>query len=139
VKVIVAGSRWINNFAPVEYAIAAARVHWEFVDETIDEIVTGGAMGIDAIAKEIAVLGEIPHREFKADWLNYGKAAGPIRNRAMAEYADALILVWDGKSRGSANMLATAQQFKLRIFECLVSHEVAMRYVIAPHWRVCVG
>jgi len=38
----------------------------------------------------------------------YGNAAGPIRNKQMAEYADALVAVWDGKSRGTKNMIDTA-------------------------------
>ncbi len=36
---------------------------------------------------------------FAADWNKYGKKAGPVRNRKMADYAEALIAVWDGKSR----------------------------------------
>lgn len=36
-----------------------------------------------------------------ADWDRYGNAAGPIRNRKMAEVADALVAVWDGRSPGT--------------------------------------
>lgn len=58
-----------------------------------------------------------------SDWKRDGKAAGPIRNRAMAEYADALILVWDGSSRGSGNMLGEARRHDLRVFERTVEVE----------------
>lgn len=51
----------------------------------------------------------------KADWDAHGKAAGPIRNRKMAQEADALLLLWDGKSKGSASMLAEAKRTGLQI------------------------
>lgn len=60
-------------------------------------------------------------KEFPADWDTYGRPAGQIRNRAMAKYADALILIWDGVSRGSAGMLRYAKELGLEIFECVVS------------------
>lgn len=65
----------------------------------------------------------IPVRFFPADWDAYGDAAGPIRNREMARYAEALILVWSGHSKGSANMLHQAQSAGYaaeRIFQHLV-------------------
>lgn len=34
----------------------------------------------------------------------------------MADYADALVLVWDGHSRGSADMLARAVRGGLKVF-----------------------
>jgi hypothetical protein len=46
----------------------------------------------------------------------YGKSAGPIRNRAMAEYAGALIAIWDGSSRGTLNMIETAKKLELKVF-----------------------
>lgn len=39
-----------------------------------------------------------------ADWTTYGKKAGYIRNEAMAEKADAVIVFWDGKSPGAGHM-----------------------------------
>jgi hypothetical protein len=48
---------------------------------------------------------------FKADWDTYGKAAGHIRNRAMAEAgADLCVAFWDGKSRGTKNMIEEARR-----------------------------
>lgn len=57
---------------------------------------------------------------FPADWDAHGKAAGPIRNREMAQYGDALLLIWDGKSRGSASMLKEARSAKLPIMQVII-------------------
>jgi len=39
------------------------------------------------------------------EWNRLGKRAGPMRNKRMAEYTDAAIIIWDGKSPGSRNMV----------------------------------
>lgn len=52
---------------------------------------------------------------FPADWNKHGKAAGPILNAEMAEVADALIAFWDGKSRGTANMIQLAKDKGLKV------------------------
>ncbi len=51
-------------------------------------------------------------------WDIHGKSAGHIRNAEMADYADALIAFWDGKSRGTANMIENARKrgLKIKIF-----------------------
>lgn len=54
---------------------------------------------------------------FFADWRGRWRAAGPERNARMASAADALVLVWDGGSRGSASMLRLARWQGLRIVE----------------------
>lgn len=70
------------------------------------EIVHGGARGVDAAAHDLFD-GVLPVRVFPPDWKAFGKAAGPIRNREMAAYADVMLAVWDGKSRGTKNMIET--------------------------------
>lgn len=71
----------------------------------ITEIVSGGARGPDKHGELIAKVNNIPLRVFPADWDTHGKAAGHIRNSEMGVYADALIAVWDGKSKGTAHMV----------------------------------
>jgi len=90
--------------------------------EIVTEIVEGGAKGVDASACYFAekVYG-FPTKRFSADWETHGKAAGPIRNRQMAEYADALLLIWDGKSRGSANMKKEMQKLGKAIYEVVIN------------------
>jgi len=61
--------------------------------------------GADYIGELYAKHIGVPVRDFPADWIAHGNAAGPMRNRQMAKYADALIAFWDGKSKGTANMI----------------------------------
>lgn len=50
---------------------------------------------------------------FPADWKTHGMAAGHIRNHAMAKASDAAIILWDGESRGAANMIKQSQKEKI--------------------------
>lgn len=72
----------------------------------ITEVVSGGAKGADSEGEAWAESRSIPVKRFPADWKTHGKAAGPIRNRQMAEYADTLITFPGG--RGTKNMIEEA-------------------------------
>ena len=105
-KLIIAGTRSFNDYELLRSVIAQLfmkRRCW-----TIDwneEIVSGGAPGADTLAVRYATEADMPFKVFPADWKKYGRSAGPRRNRQMAEYADAAIVFWDGKSRGTQNMI----------------------------------
>lgn len=85
----------------------------------ISEVVSGGAPGADASGESYAHFNGLPVRKFPADWQTHGKAAGPIRNRQMAEYADGVALFPGG--RGTASMFAEAQKAGIEIFDFRVS------------------
>lgn len=108
-RVIIAGSRQ----AEYHHVIKA------LVDRPFDitEVVCGCAKGADTHGRTWADKYGIPVKSFPANWDLYGKSAGPIRNDEMAKYADALVLVWNGRSPGSANMLKTAKIHGLTIHE----------------------
>lgn len=112
-KVIIAGSRTINNYKAILDAVSLSKLD-------ISEVVSGGASGVDSTGKHWADLHNIPVKRFPANWEFYGKSAGFIRNGEMAEYADALILVWDGESKGSKHMLAAMRRRKKPIYEMIV-------------------
>jgi len=74
----------------------------------ITEVVSGRASGADELGEFYANDRAIPIKYFPAQWGQYGTSAGPIRNGQMADYAEALIAFWDGKSKGTANMIKQA-------------------------------
>ena len=112
-KVIIAGSRNFYDRIIIERAI-------EYSKFTITELVCGKCSGVDSVGEEWGKNNDIHVEPFPADWDTYGNAAGPIRNEQMAKYADALILVWDGKSRGSASMLRLAKKHNLNISQYMI-------------------
>lgn len=85
------------------------------------EIVSGGcSTGIDSCAKIFAKDHGYQYIEFPADWNQFGKSAGPRRNSQMAEYADALLLIWDGESKGSANMKMLMRALDKPVYEVIL-------------------
>lgn len=73
----------------------------DYLPEDTDEIVSGGARGIDSCAKKYALLNGIKYKEFLPDYDKYGRSAPLKRNLEIIEYADTVIAFWDGKSRGT--------------------------------------
>lgn len=74
------------------------------------EIVSGACpTGADYYGEQYAKERGFSLRRFPADWQQYGKRAGAVRNRQMAQYGDALIAFWDGKSKGTKIMIDEAQ------------------------------
>jgi hypothetical protein len=96
-KLVVAGSRTLY---PHQFQMYDWLKHFHIDIDDVEEFVNGGCpTGIDKYCNDW-----FTSTIFEADWDTHGKAAGPIRNRQMAEYGDALLLIWDGESRGSKNM-----------------------------------
>ena len=81
----------------------------------ITEVVSGTANGVDKLGEQFSKEFDILLTQFPADW-SKGKYAGHHRNLEMAKYADACIVIWDGKSSGSANMIQTAVNRRLKLF-----------------------
>lgn len=108
-KCIIAGSRHMP-FSSYHLIPAAVARFQDITGRKITEVVCGMARGADTLGKKWAVcVANLPVKDFPADWDKNGKAAGPIRNGEMADYADGLIVfIWDG-SRGSQNMLEQMQ------------------------------
>lgn len=104
-KTVIAGGR--------NYTLTKDDIMW-LNTLPISEVVSGGALGVDIGGEQWARTKGIPVRRFPADWATHGKAAGPIRNAQMAEYADAVVLFPGG--RGTANMRSEAKKAGLTFF-----------------------
>ena len=108
-KVIIAGSRQINDYQVVVDAINDASF-------AITQVVCGMARGVDKLGERWAIENNIPVKRFPANWAKYGRSAGFRRNEQMVEYADALIAIWDGYSRGTAHTINLARRRELMVW-----------------------
>lgn len=115
-KVIVAGSRDITDVSVVAEAITEGFVALNVTDPII---VSGHAKGVDTIGEVFAHHCSYPVKIFPANWEEHGKAAGPIRNREMAYYADAAIVIHNG-SRGSLNMIQQMKKLNKPVYEKVI-------------------
>ena len=89
-KLLIAGSRSITDFDLSPH-----------VPADVDLIITGGAKGVDTIAEQYARQRGIPTLTVKPAYEKYGRAAPLRRDEEMVEMADAVLVIWDGGSRGS--------------------------------------
>lgn len=79
------------------------------------EIVSGGAMGVDTLARKVAEHLNLPFTEFLPDYQRYGKIAPLKRNERIAAYCDKMIAIWDYSSNGTRNALLHAQRLGKQI------------------------
>ena len=108
-KVIIAGPR---DFSDKEYIYKELDNIIHLIQRNMNndeiEIVQGGANGVDH---------NMSCMEVKADWKQFGKAAGPIRNNDMAKYSDMLIAFQpELPTKGTQNMIKTAKKYRLTRF-----------------------
>ncbi|MDO5343010.1 MAG: SLOG family protein, partial [Bacteroidia bacterium] len=73
----------------------------KYLPAETDEIVSGGARGIDSCAAEYAKSHGLKLTEFKPDYDRFGRGAPLKRNITIIEYADRVLAFWDGKSHGT--------------------------------------
>ena len=109
-KVIVAGSRDFND-----YKLLKEKLDVVLSNKVEIEIVSGGARGADKLGEVYAKERNLSCKVFPADWDAHGKSAGYKRNAEMAEYADALVAFWDGKSKGTGHMIDLAEKKRIQI------------------------
>lgn len=119
-KVIIAGGRDFNDYEVLEKAC-------DFYLKNVEEVeivsgkqrtrnYTGGEdYGADFLGEKYAANRGYKVKEFPADWDGLGKSAGFIRNGEMAKYADCLIAFWNGKSKGTKNMIDLAEKKGLNV------------------------
>lgn len=75
-----------------------------------EEIVSGGAVGVDTCASRYAEEKGIKLTVFMPEYLRYGRAAPIVRNKKIVDYADEVIVFWDGKSKGAQSVIKYAEK-----------------------------
>ena len=114
-KVIIAGGRDFTD----ETVMAITLNNLQDVDHVIEieklTLICGMARGADLTAYKLFKEVGLPVEAYPADWDQYGKQAGYIRNTQMANVADMLIAFWDGSSSGPKHMIDTARKLNLNV------------------------
>ncbi len=116
-KTIIAGSRKYENYEAV--ASVMDRCPW-----AVTEVVCGKARGADTLGETWGKCNQIKIEYFPAEWKTedggLNKAAGYNRNKQMAEYAEAAVVFWDGKSSGSKHMIDLSLEHGLHLLVVMI-------------------
>lgn len=142
-RTIIAGSRNITN-----YSLLVNVIDHLIIKEGLEitQIISGGANGVDKLAIQYANDHNIPLKVIKPAWdditksdavvkinrfgKKYNAKAGMDRNEEMAKVSDALIALWDGKSRGTLDMIQRAKRHNLVVFAYRFSSKENKLYTI---------
>ena len=121
IRIIIAGGRKFNDYDKLKECMEK----WKKKNLKIKEddkvtVVCGCADGADTLGKKYAEEVGWNVELFPANWNILGKSAGILRNKEMAKYAEGgdigyLVAFWNGKSRGTHNMIDTALQHSLPV------------------------
>lgn len=110
-RIIVAGSRTFNN-----YELLKSSLNEIIGDDKDVTIISGTARGADTLGEQYAQEFGFKVERHPAEWDRYGKSAGYIRNKVMAENADTTVLFWDGSSKGTKHMYDLSIENGLKTF-----------------------
>lgn len=107
-RVVIAGCRNYFDYAQakkyIDLCLKNIRKQFTII------IISGGCREADMIGLRYATENNMTFEVYNADWIHFGKAAGPLRNRHMAEVCDYVICFWDGKSKGTFSMIQEAKK-----------------------------
>ena len=118
-RIIIAGSRRFDNYNFMRTKLR--RVDIGNYDVTV---ISGTAKGADRLGEQWAKNYKFNIERYPANWSMYGKTAGIIRNRQMAEHADMCVVFWDGESKGTLNMIQTARDVGIPVYVFIYPKEV---------------
>ena len=104
VKIAIIGSREFFDYDLLEDKINKLIKDYSW---SIEEIVSGGAIGCDTLAKQFAEQNKISIKEFKPDY-NLGRHAPLLRNDEIVAYSDIIVAFWDGESTGTKYVINKA-------------------------------
>lgn len=114
-KIAIVGSRSFSDYVELEIKVKKFLSEWNCELDHSLEIVSGGAAGADSLGAVFAKNHHLKMTSVLPDWKKYGRGAGLVRNREIAQIADAVIAFWDGSSKGTKSTIDLFRENKKRI------------------------
>jgi hypothetical protein len=103
-KIAIIGSRNFTNYKLLQEIL-------EQYKPKITLVVSGAAKGADSLGEKWALENNIQTLIFPADWNQYGKRAGFIRNEDIIKNCDYCVAFWDGESKGTKHSLSLCEKY----------------------------
>ena len=98
-KLLIVGSRSITDFDLSPY-----------ISSEVDTVISGGANGVDRLAEQYADLNRLSKYILRPCYRIYGRSAPLKRNEKMVDIADAVLIIWDGRSKGTQYTIKYAKK-----------------------------
>jgi len=111
-KLAIVGWRKFNDFRSFETELNKTLDQWQIKLESIEMVISGGAMGTDSLASKWAKSHKIPLKVFYPDWDKHGKKAGPLRNSQIVDECTHIIAFPSRQGRGTQDSIRKAKQNK---------------------------
>lgn len=110
-KVAIVGSRAIKNYAIVKRVMESLPETFKF-----KMLICGKADGVDMLGDKWAKEQRLAIRYYTPDYDQFGQSAPLERNKVMAQQADVVVAIWNGKSRGTKHMITQSIKAGCRVF-----------------------
>jgi hypothetical protein len=102
-RTIIAGSRSCTDYNILLRALG--EINW-----TPTLVLSGCARGVDLMGERWANENNLPIEYYPAQWERYGRRAGHMRNAEMIKHGQALLAIWDGRSKGTRDIISLAKK-----------------------------
>lgn len=118
-RVLVCGGREFDDWLLLNETLK--RLYTSCGTESLT-VIQGGAKGADFLARvwckymNLTCL-KVSHEEYPADWKQYGKIAGSIRNQQMLDKGKPDLVVAFPGGRGTADMVRRAKKAGVEVIE----------------------
>ena len=110
-KLLIVGSRNITNYDLSPH-----------ISSQTSLIISGGAHGIDTLAEQYADQHRISKLILRPDYSHYKKVAPIKRNQQMVDLADEVLVIWDGKSKGTLHTIEYAKKAQ-KVINVIISRQ----------------
>ena len=93
----------------------------KYLPNEVTEIVSGGAKGVDASAREYATEHGLKLTEYLPEYNKYGRSAPLKRNITIIENADLVLAFWDGSSKGTKYVIENCKKRNIPVQVYLIA------------------